>query len=55
MKKLTIEEAKSIYGGGSLSGAIVSALKGYIMNVFNIGQAVGGAVRRIATGNLCRF
>ena len=55
MRELSLNKEKMIIGGGNLSGAIVSALKGYIMNIFNIGQAVGGAVRRIATRNLCKF
>jgi hypothetical protein len=55
MKYLSLEDAKQVIGGGSVTGAIVSALKGYITGIFNIGQAVGGAIRRITTGNLCKF
>ena len=56
MKKLTVIESKEITGGGiSLSGAILSSLKGCICVVFEIGQTVGGAIRRISSGRLCSF
>ena len=56
MKELKYYEAKEIIGGGtSFTGAVLSAIRGCINAVFEIGQAVGGAIRRISTGNLCRF
>ncbi len=56
MKKLSIIETKKIIGGGiSLTGAFLSSIKGCISVVFEIGQAVGGAIRRMTTGNLCKF
>lgn len=56
MQVLKKESMQKIIGGGvSMSGAIVSAIKGYINAVFAIGQAVGGAIRRISSGNLCKF
>ncbi len=53
--ELTNKELKEIIGGASLTGAFLSSIKGCISVVFNLGQAVGGAIRRIATGNLCSF
>ena len=56
MKKFNIETTKMIIGGGlNLSGAIISAFKGFANTIFEIGQAVGGAIRRIGSGNLCKF
>ena len=56
MESLNILETKKIIGGGySISGAVLSALKGCASAVFEVGQALGGAIRRITTGNLCRF
>ena len=56
MKELSIVEAKEIVGGGtSLTGAFLSSIKGCINIIFEMGQAVGGAIRRLSTGNLCRF
>ena len=56
MKKLQINEEKNIIGGGSsFSGPIFNAFKGVVMTFFEIGQAVGGAIRRISTNNLCKF
>ena len=55
MQEIKLIDTKNIIGGGSVTGAIVSSLKGYITGIFNIGQAVGGAIRRISTRNLCGF
>ena len=56
MKELSIIESKEIIGGGtSVSGAFLSSLKGCISVVFEIGQTVGGAIRRIVSGHLCSF
>ncbi len=55
MKRLTKLESQKIIGGASITGAILSSIKGCISVVFEIGQAVGGAIRRISTGNLCKF
>lgn len=56
MKELSTIESKEIIGGGtSLTGAFLSSMKGCISIIFEIGQAVGGAIRRITSGNLCKF
>lgn len=56
MKEINLENTKIIIGGGiSLTGAILTALKGLAGTIFEIGQAVGGAIRRIGSGNLCKF
>ena len=56
MEKVEINEMKKIIGGGSsFSGPIFNAFKGVVMTFFEIGQAVGGAIRRISTNNLCKF
>ena len=56
MKELEINEEKNIIGGGSsFSGTVFNAFKGVVMTFFEIGQAVGGALRRISTNYLCKF
>lgn len=56
MLEIKNEEMKNIIGGGiNFTGAIISALKGFISPIFEIGQAVGGAIRRVSSGNLCNF
>ena len=55
METLNIIETKEIIGGGSISGAFLNAVRGCINTIFEIGQTVGGAIRRISSGNLCRF
>ncbi len=57
MNKLDINESKKIIGGGTsnISGPFVSAFRGIFSTFFEIGQAVGGAIRRITSNNLCKF
>ena len=56
MKEISIEKTKMIIGGGiSFNGALFSGVKGFINTIFEIGQTVGGAIRRICSGNLCKF
>lgn len=56
MKNIELENTKIIVGGGlNLTGTILNAFKGLANSIFEIGQAVGGAFRRIKTGNLCKF
>lgn len=50
------ELTKKIIGGGiSFTGALLSALKGFITPIFEVGQSLGGAIRRISSGKLCSF
>jgi len=53
MVEIEKNECKKIIGGTSLTGTIVSALKGYINAVLGIGQVVGSAIRRITSRNYC--
>lgn len=56
MKEINIENTKIIIGGGlNLTGTLLNAFKGLASTIFEIGQAVGGAIRRIGSGNLCKF
>ena len=57
MINLEINETKRIIGGASsgITGAFLSSLKGIFGVFFEIGQAFGGAIRRISSSNLCNF
>ena len=56
LKDIQKEEMMKIVGGGTdISGAILNAISGCIETIFGIGQAVGSAIRRIRSGNLCKF
>ena len=56
METLNIIETKKIIGGGwNPSGALLNALKSCISTIFEVGQTLGGAIRRISSGNLCKF
>lgn len=56
MQEINLNESKKLIGGGiGFSGAILNAIKGITSTIFSIGQTVGGAIRRIGSGNLCKF
>jgi len=49
------EEMTKVNGGESITGAFLNYLSTAIKTIYGIGQGLGGAIRRIATGNVCRF
>ena len=56
MREIDLENMMIIVGGGvSFSGAILNAIKGCISTIMDVGRAVGSAIRRIGSGNLCNF
>ena len=50
-----IYNTKEIVGGKSISGSIISAGVSVIKTVYSVGQGLGGAVRRIITGQTCQI
>lgn len=52
MNKLQKEEMKKIKGGG-MSATMVNAVMRAVATMFNIGQAVGSAIRRTISGSYC--
>ncbi len=52
---MRIEDKKlaSISGGDNLSGTILNYFSTALTTVYNIGKSFGGAIRRIATRNVC--
>lgn len=50
---LTEKDLLSIVGGINLTGTILNYLSALAKTLYGIGQGLGGAIRRIATGNLC--
>ncbi len=56
MENLDKENMKMIIGGGvSITGSLISAVTDLIKTIYGIGQALGGAIRRIQSNNLCKF
>ena len=55
MKKLSNAEMQQIIGGSTISGPFLNYLKGILNVFFEMGQAVGGAIRRISSNKLCGF
>lgn len=52
MKDLNKEELLNIEGG-SISGTLISAITRGINTVLDMGRALGNAIRRIGSGNVC--
>lgn len=53
MQEIKNEELKSVIGGRSISGAIISSFNSLAKTIFSLGQAFGSAIRRIMTKKLC--
>ena len=54
MKKINNNELDEIIGGAtSLSGSVITALKGIIELLFDAGKNVGSSLRRLGESNLC--
>jgi len=52
MKNLNKEELLNIEGG-SISGTLISAITRGINTVLDMGRALGNAIRRIGSNNVC--
>ncbi len=53
MKKLEMEEMMEIVGGISISAALFSALSKAATTILDAGRALGSALRRISSNELC--
>ncbi len=53
MEKLEMEEMLEIVGGVSISAALFSALSRAANTILDAGRALGSAIRRISSNNLC--
>ena len=53
MKKITTEETYYIIGGFNWTASAITAIKGAFNTIYEIGQAFGSAIRRLAGGNIC--
>ena len=54
MNKINVVELKEVKGG-SLSSTFLNALMRTFSGVFEIGQAVGSAIRRISGKSYCSY
>ena len=51
--KVEDSELTKINGGEGLGATFLNYLSNALKTVYNIGQDLGGSIRRIATGNTC--
>ena len=51
--RLKDKELLNITGGSDIAGTLLNYLSTAIKTVFDIGQQLGGAIKRIATGKTC--
>lgn len=52
--ELSVREMQEVVGGITLSGALISAFKGYYTVLRELGQYFGSGIRRITTGTYCQ-
>lgn len=55
MKKLTRQQLANINGGVNISGTLINAIIKGINSFLDLGRSIGTAIRRVRTGNLCKF
>ncbi len=51
--KIKDQNLREIYGGSSISATILNYFSTAVKTVYSVGQGIGGAIRRIATKNVC--
>ena len=54
MNYLTNKELMEVNGGG-ISAALISATARLISTVYDVGRALGSAIRRLSSGNVCKI
>ena len=52
--ELSVQKMQEVVGGITLSGALISAFKGYYTVLRELGQYFGSGIRRITTGTYCQ-
>ena len=53
MKKVNANELREVKGGASLSSTALNALMRAVSVCFEVGQALGSAIRRVTGKNYC--
>lgn len=53
MKKINKNELYTIIGGATLTGTMLSAITKGVSTIYNIGRALGSALRRAISGKYC--
>lgn len=53
MNKLKKQEMLNVKGGAGITSAMLNALMRTVSVMYNIGQAVGSAIRRVSGRNYC--
>lgn len=53
MKEIRLEETLQIIGGINITAALFTALSKAASTVLDAGRALGSAIRRLYSGNLC--
>lgn len=53
MVRLKKEELYNIEGGANISGTLINAITKAVNTLYNFGQSVGSAIRRISSKNRC--
>lgn len=55
MEKMEKDELYNMEGGTSVSGTLINAFTNVIEFLFNMGQHLGSAIRRISSDKMCQI
>ena len=55
MKKINRNELYNIIGGAALTGTMLNAIAKGVTSIYNIGRALGSALRRAISGKYCNL
>lgn len=55
MQRMTIQETYDVIGGINITAALVSGLTSAVSKIFELGQNLGSALRRLTSGKVCSF
>lgn len=55
MKILNKHQLANINGGVNISGTLINAFIKGVNSFLDLGRSIGTAIRRVQTGNICKF
>ena len=55
MKELSNIELKNVVGGINITGSLITSIIKGVTTFLDLGRAVGSAIRRAISGNMCSF
>ena len=54
-KNMEKEELQEINGGTSITGTLINGITSLLKTIYEVGQGLGGALRRVSSGKSCKI